>query len=50
VSDAIQIQASAFFFFASDWVKEANALDEATVACITAVGNNNLVERTLLAP
>jgi len=49
VSDAIQIQASAFFFFASDWVEETNALDEATVACITAVSDNNLVERTLFS-
>ncbi|VEA04415.1 Uncharacterised protein [Salmonella enterica subsp. enterica serovar Sanjuan] len=39
VSDAIQIQAGAFFFFASDWVEETNALNEATVACITAVGD-----------
>ncbi len=50
VSDTIQIQASFFFRTVSDRVEETNALDEATVACITAVGDNNLVERTLLAP
>ena len=33
--------AGAFFFLGSDRVEEANALDEATVACITAVGDNN---------
>ena len=46
VSDTIQIQSS-FFGRRSDRVEETNALNEATVACITAVGNNNLVERTL---
>ena len=33
---------SGFFFrTVSDRVEETNALDEATVACITAVGDNN---------
>jgi len=49
VSDTIQIQTRFFFVRRSDRVEETNALDEATVACITAVGDNNLVERTLFS-
>ncbi len=41
VSDAIRIGRVLVLFFASDWVEETNALNEATVACGKTVGDNS---------
>ena len=48
MSNASQIQAQCFLFLSRYGVVETYALDEATIATIAGIGNNNVVERTIL--
>jgi hypothetical protein len=46
--DTVLGNSQALFMWSGDWIVEPDALDEATVASAAGVGDNDVVERTLL--